>query len=55
MDMEQDLNPALTNIKVREAVMILLETNPSLRDLLFDFSEPGKVDPGGLYERTLPF
>lgn len=44
MDMEQDLNPALTNIKVREAVMILLETNPSLRDLLFDFSEPGKVD-----------
>lgn len=44
MDMEQDLNPVLTNIKVKEAVMILLETNPSLQDLLFDFSEPGKVD-----------
>ena len=24
--------------------MILLQTNPELKDLLFDFSEPGKID-----------
>lgn len=44
MDSGQDINPKLTNIKVREAAMILLETNPDLQDVLFDFSEPGKID-----------
>jgi len=38
------ISKALTNIKVKEAVMILLETNPALKDILFDFSEPGKID-----------
>jgi AraC-like DNA-binding protein len=38
------LNPALTAIKVKEAIMILLETNPALKNVLFDFSEPGKID-----------
>lgn len=37
-------NKALTNLKVREAVMILLDTHPELQDTLFDFSEPGKID-----------
>jgi len=39
-----DFNSAITTIKVKEAVMILLETNPLLKDVLFDFSEPGKID-----------
>jgi len=39
-----DLNKALTTLKVKEAVMILLETHPYLKDVLFDFSEPGKID-----------
>ncbi len=39
-----DFNKALTILKVKEAVMILLETNPLLKDVLFDFSEPGKID-----------
>jgi AraC-like DNA-binding protein len=38
------ISKALTNIKRKEAIMILLETNPSLKDILFDFSEPGKID-----------
>ncbi len=37
-------NQILTTIKVREAIMILLETHPSLQDVLFDFSEPGKIE-----------
>ncbi|MEO3404631.1 AraC family transcriptional regulator [Mucilaginibacter sp. CAU 1740] len=39
-----EINPALTRHKVKEAVMILLETNPELKNVLFDFSEPGKID-----------
>ena len=40
----KDVNQMLTNIKVKEAVMILLQTNPWLKDVLFDFTEPGKID-----------
>jgi AraC family transcriptional regulator, exoenzyme S synthesis regulatory protein ExsA len=39
-----DISRSLTNIKVKEAIVILLETNPVLKDILFDFSEPGKID-----------
>ncbi len=39
-----DTSKALTGLKVREAVMILLQTNPVLKDVLFDFTEPGKID-----------
>ncbi len=44
LNTKSDFNSAITALKVREAVMILLETSPALKDLLFDFSEPGKVD-----------
>ena len=37
-------NKALTTLKVKEAVMILLQSNPELKNVLFDFSEPGKID-----------
>ena len=39
-----ELNGMLTRLKVKEAAMILLETNPNLSDLLFDFDPPGKID-----------
>ncbi|HEY0273751.1 MAG TPA: AraC family transcriptional regulator [Chitinophaga sp.] len=42
-----EIPPALTSIKVKEAVMILLQINPGLKDLLFDFSPPGKIDLEG--------
>ena len=31
-------------LKVKEAVYLLLNTMPELRELLFDFSEPHKID-----------
>jgi AraC-like DNA-binding protein len=42
-------NPALANeqlqqLKQREALMILLQTVPELKNILFDFSDPGKID-----------
>jgi AraC-like DNA-binding protein len=44
LDDSAEISKALTEHKVKEAVMILLETNPELKDVLFDFSEPGKID-----------
>lgn len=44
LDETRPLNKALTSLKVKEAVMILMETNPALQDVLFDFNEPGKID-----------
>lgn len=39
-----EVNSAITALKVKEAVMILVQTNPIFKDILFDFSEPGKID-----------
>lgn len=37
-------NTWLRNIKVKELVFLLLKVMPELKDVLFDFSEPGKID-----------
>lgn len=34
----------IVSLKVKELVFILLETNPLLQQVLFDFSDPGKID-----------
>ncbi|HMF70014.1 MAG TPA: AraC family transcriptional regulator [Flavitalea sp.] len=34
----------IVRIKVKEAVMVFLDANPELVHILFDFSEPGKID-----------
>jgi AraC-like DNA-binding protein len=44
MNGTSELNTMITQLKVKEAAMILLETNPNLHDLLFDFDPPGKID-----------
>jgi len=44
IDNAGNTNEMLTKLKVKEAIMILLQTNPELKDVLFDFSEPGKID-----------
>ncbi|GGI27631.1 AraC family transcriptional regulator [Pedobacter mendelii] len=44
LDNNGELNRVLTTLKVKEAILILLQTNPELKDILFDFTEPGKID-----------
>jgi len=44
LDGHTDISKVLTTHKVKEAIMILLETAPELKNVLFDFSEPGKID-----------
>jgi len=39
-----EISKALANLKIKEAVMLLLQTNLALKDVLLDFSEPGKID-----------
>ncbi|MRG45076.1 helix-turn-helix domain-containing protein [Chitinophaga sp. SYP-B3965] len=38
------ISEQLLRVKIKEAVLIFLEANPGLKDVLFDFSEPGKID-----------
>ena len=38
------LDEKLLSLKLKEAIFILLQTNPDLKEDLFDFSEPGKID-----------
>lgn len=40
----QAIGSELVKTKIREAILIFLETNPDLRNILFDFREPGKID-----------
>ncbi len=40
----------LLKTKIKEAVLIFLDANPDLKHLLFDFSEPGKIDLGAFME-----
>lgn len=34
----------LVELKVKEALILLLQEKPELKDILFDFNEPGKLD-----------
>src|ERR1044072_1165982 len=43
-NMPPDENMALLSLKVKEAVLLLLKYEPALKDILFDFTEPGKID-----------
>lgn len=40
----KDIPPRLAALKVKEAIELLLQSNPDLKNLLFDFSEPHKID-----------
>lgn len=41
---QEQITQAMGLLKVREAIYLLLHTMPELKDLLFDFSEPHKID-----------
>ena len=41
---EETLTHEIAMLKVKEVVKLLLHTMPSLRELLFDFSDPYKID-----------
>jgi len=42
-------------VKQKEAILLLLELVPSLKGVLFDFSEPGKIDLEGFMEKNFHY
>lgn len=49
------ISESLQALKLREAILILLQSRPSLKDVLFDFSEPGKMDLEAFMEKNFHF
>jgi AraC-like DNA-binding protein len=41
---ENKMEPVLVDLKVKEALHLLLHIAPDLKDWLFDFGQPGKID-----------
>jgi len=52
---DQLINNQLETLKQREAIMILLQSRPELKNLLFDFSEPGKIDLEAFMNKNFHF
>jgi len=44
LQLSPEVNESLFALKVKEAALILVQTKPELKDVLFDFAEPGKID-----------
>ncbi|RZK96283.1 MAG: AraC family transcriptional regulator [Hymenobacter sp.] len=53
--LQHPVKAPLLALKVREALLILLQANPELKDVLFDFSEPGKIDLAAFMQRNFRF
>lgn len=45
----------LINLKRQEALMLLMQVNSSLRNILFDFNQPGKIDLEAFMEQNFRF
>jgi len=49
------MDAKLMDLKLREGIFILLQSDPSLKDILFDFSDPVKTDLKGFMEKNFHF
>ncbi|SJZ43140.1 AraC-type DNA-binding protein [Chitinophaga eiseniae] len=52
---DQLINEDLQRLKQREAIMVLLQAQPELKNVLFDFREPGKIDLEEFMNRNFHF
>jgi AraC family transcriptional regulator, exoenzyme S synthesis regulatory protein ExsA len=55
LEADQLRDKELLALKIKEALLILLRVNPELKDILFDFSEPGKIDLEGFMQKNFHF
>lgn len=49
------IDPKIVDVKLIEGIFLLLQTAPELKDLLFDFSNPGKTDLLAFMEKNFHF
>jgi len=52
---ESKENENIWSLKVKEALLILLQTKPALKNILFDFTEPGKIDLEAFMQKNFHF
>jgi AraC-like DNA-binding protein len=55
MQLNGEEDAGLVTLKLREAVLLLLKVNPGMKDILFDFSEPGKIDLEAFMNKNFHF
>lgn len=55
LEVEQENNEALFKLKIKEAIHLLIKVNPELKDILFDFNEPGKIDLEAFMNKNFHF
>ena len=55
MQLKSQDDTGLVTLKLKEAVMLLLRFNPEMKDILFDFSEPGKIDLEAFMNKNFHF
>jgi AraC-like DNA-binding protein len=55
LQLNQLNNENLLSTKLKEAILLLLKVNPELKDVLFDFSEPGKIDLEAFMNKNFHF
>ncbi|MEN2399551.1 AraC family transcriptional regulator [Flavobacterium sp. MC2016-06] len=55
LEVEQENNEVLFNLKIKEAIHLLLKVNPELKNVLFDFTEPGKIDLEAFMNKNFHF
>lgn len=52
---ESKENENILSLKVKEALLILVQTKPALKNILFDFAEPGKIDLEAFMQKNFHF
>ena len=52
---KEKMSPTLAALKTKEAVELLLKIQPSLKNLLFDFNEPHKIDLEAFMNRNFTY
>jgi AraC-like DNA-binding protein len=55
IQLNEEEDAGLVALKLREAILLLLKVNPELKDILFDFSEPGKIDLEAFMNKNFHF
>lgn len=55
LEVEQENNETLFKLKIKEAVHLLIKVNPELKNILFDFTEPGKIDLEAFMNKNFHF
>lgn len=55
MPLNGEVDAPLITVKLKEAILLLLKVNPEMKDILFNFSEPGKIDLEAFMNRNFHF